>query len=213
MYCKRFDQISSQCEFQKKRFAVERLLYYNVLYQWVLAARARTRLFRIIKMPNGALRASRPSQLRCFLFTPQNFPSGPNLGRQGCVYLSAKSRFSLHLNFPLMSYRLGRILFVLVSIMESLVQDISVRLASISQRFGLTWFALFQSYLKLDSLRSCHVQDEFFNSSISQGLRLAWFVFASILLRTELCFLIALVCIEANYVRFASILPSSGETQ
>ncbi len=29
----------------------------------------------------------------------------------------------------------------------------------------------------------------------------------------ELCFLFALVCIKANYVRFASILPSSGVTQ
>ncbi len=30
----------------------------------------------------------RPSQLRCFLFTPQNFHTGLNSGRQGCVYLS-----------------------------------------------------------------------------------------------------------------------------
>ncbi len=46
--------------------------------------------FRLINMQNGALRAPRPSQLRCFLFTPQspNFPSGPNSGSQGCVYLS-----------------------------------------------------------------------------------------------------------------------------
>jgi hypothetical protein len=26
-----------------------------------------------------------PSQLRCFLFTPQNFPLGPNSGRQGHI--------------------------------------------------------------------------------------------------------------------------------
>jgi hypothetical protein len=30
-----------------------------------------------------ALRAPRPSQLRCFLFTPQNLSAGPNSGRQG----------------------------------------------------------------------------------------------------------------------------------
>jgi hypothetical protein len=49
--------------------------------------------FRLTNMQNGALRApSRPSQLRCFLFTPQNFPSGPNSGSQGCVYLSIGSK-------------------------------------------------------------------------------------------------------------------------
>jgi hypothetical protein len=26
-----------------------------------------------------------PSHLRCFLFTPQNFPLGPNSGRQGRI--------------------------------------------------------------------------------------------------------------------------------
>jgi hypothetical protein len=36
----------------------------------------------------GRCAPPRPSQLRCFLFTPQNFPSGPNSGSQGCVYLS-----------------------------------------------------------------------------------------------------------------------------
>ncbi len=44
--------------------------------------------FGSLTCKTGALRAPRPSQLRCFLFTPQNFPSGPNSGRQGCVYLS-----------------------------------------------------------------------------------------------------------------------------
>jgi hypothetical protein len=42
-----------------------------------LAARARpcaarTRLFGLINTPKGALRAPRPSQLRCFIFIPKN---------------------------------------------------------------------------------------------------------------------------------------------
>jgi hypothetical protein len=51
------------------------VLIFN--YKWVLAARARqcaarTGLFGLNAKPNGALRAPRPSQLRCFLFDPQN---------------------------------------------------------------------------------------------------------------------------------------------
>jgi hypothetical protein len=51
-----------------------------------LASRARpcatrTRLFGDIASPNGALRAPRPSQLRCLLFDPQNILNLSNLGR------------------------------------------------------------------------------------------------------------------------------------
>jgi hypothetical protein len=41
-----------------------------------------------LKCQTGRCAPPRPAQLRCFIFTPQNFPSGPNSGRQGCVYLS-----------------------------------------------------------------------------------------------------------------------------
>jgi hypothetical protein len=52
---------------------------------WILAARARpcaarTRLFGFIAMPNGALRAPRPSQLRCFLLDPQKYLQSIELG-------------------------------------------------------------------------------------------------------------------------------------
>jgi hypothetical protein len=41
-----------------------------------------------LKCQTGRCAPPRPAQLRCFIFTHQNFPSGPNSGRQGCVYLS-----------------------------------------------------------------------------------------------------------------------------
>jgi hypothetical protein len=48
-------------------FAFFCVLYYTSGF-W---PRVRARLFGLIAKPNGALRAPRPSQLRCFLFDPQ----------------------------------------------------------------------------------------------------------------------------------------------
>jgi hypothetical protein len=73
-----YDRMTGRQEYDRTKDR-QRILDEYMIDKWVLAARARpcaarTRLLGLITMPNRALRAPRPSQLRCFLYTPKTFP-------------------------------------------------------------------------------------------------------------------------------------------